>query len=394
MKDLIRVVLVDPNEESSSALRQFFGTIDRIWVAEVLDAYAGAAARVVGMAPDVIVVVLDPEPGQAVDLVATLTRSLPGTAVLPASWSSDSTVILRAMRAGAREFLTLPTQPSELLEMVNRLLRDRVFLPTAAPSGPQIISVTGAAGGVGATSIAVNLAATLATSHERETILLDFDLVFGAVDATLDMVPDNTLYSVLQSFERLDQTLLRRSMTRHASGLYVLPHPTEIEDAAKIDPERLNRLLGLLKTTFGSIVIDTSKGLQASDFAAFEMSDVILIIVQLDLCCLRNTARLIRLLQQFDGLAERVKLVVNRSGSIDSEISLKKAEETLTMPITWQIPNATKIFQAARIQGVPVADVAKGSRAHQVFLEMVRALKSAPEQPAAKPRKGLFAAFF
>ena len=183
-------------------------------------------------------------------------------------------------------------------------------------------------------------------------------------------------------------------MTRHASGLYVLPHPTAIEEAAKIDPDALNRLLGLLKAAFSTVVIDTSKGLQSSDFVAFEMSDVILVVVQLDLTCLRNSARLIGFFQQFDGLAERVKLVVNRSGSSDSEISLKKAEETLKMPISWQIPNATKIFQASRIQGVPIADVAKGSRPHQVFLEMARTLRPAPEDSPAKPRKGLFAAFF
>src|SRR4029079_10174647 len=113
----------------------------------------------------------------------------------------------------------------------------------------------------------------------------------------------------------------------------------------KVDPETLQRLLGLLKTSFGSIVIDTSQGLQATDFAAFEMCDPLLIVLHLDLTGLRNTARLIRLLQQCDGLGERIKLIVNRCGSVDSEIGLKKAEETLTMPISWQIPNATKIFQ-------------------------------------------------
>jgi pilus assembly protein CpaE len=386
--------VVDPNEETGATLRRSLGTIDGIWVAEVLETYERAASRWTGPAPDAILVVLDHNPAQAVELVATLSRNLPGTAILPASWSSDSTLILRAIRAGAREFLTLPVESAEFLEIVDRLRRDRVATPAAAVAGPQIISVTGAAGGVGATTLAVNLASTLAATKERETILLDFDLVFGAVDASLDIVPDNTLYTVLQNFERLDQTLLRRSMTRHPSGLYVLPHPAEIEDAAKVDPDALQRLLGLLKPSFGSIVIDSSKGLQATDFAAFEMSDVILIVVQLDLICLRNTARLIRCLKDFDGMAERVKLVANRSGSCDSEISLKKAEETLTMPITWQIPNVTKIFQAARIQGVPVADVAKGSRPHQVFLEMARALQATPEQQSAKPKKGLFAAFF
>src|SRR5262249_28702408 len=217
-----------------------------------------------------------------------------------------------------------------------------------------------ASGGVGVTTVAVNLAAALA-AKEQEVLLIDLDMVFGSVDAALDIVTDHTLYTVLQSFERLDSTLLKRSMTRHGSGLYVLPHPQAIEEVAKIDPDTLHRLLGLLKASFGTVVIDTSKGLQASDFAAFEMSDVILVVVQLDLTCLRNTARLIGLFQQYDGLAERVRLVANRAGSSETEIGLKKAEETLKMPITWHIPNATKILQAARIRGVPIAEVAKGS---------------------------------
>ena len=81
------------------------------------------------------------------------------------------------------------------------------------------------------------------------------------------------------------------------------------------------------------------------------MADVILIVLQLDLTCLRNTARLLQLFQQFDGLPERVKLVVNRAGSHESEISLKKAEETLQMPISWQIPNATKSVHRGAGQG-------------------------------------------
>jgi pilus assembly protein CpaE len=124
------------------------------------------------------------------------------------------------------------------------------------------------------------------------------------------------------------------------------------------------------------------------------MSDLILVVVQLELTTLRNSARMIDMFRQFEGLGERVKLVLNRAGSMDVEISLKKAEETLKMPISWQIPNATKIFQAARIRGVPVSEVAKGSRPHQVFLEMARALRPAPEDQSAKERKGLFAAFF
>ena len=176
--------------------------------------------------------------------------------------------------------------------------------------GPRIITVTGATGGIGCTTLAVNLATTFAAAKEHETILLDLDLIFGAVDAYLDIAPDHTLTHVVQNFERLDLTLLKRSITRHESGLYVLPHPAVMQEAATIDPDTLRKLFGLLEGRVQHVVVDTSKGLQSSDFTAFEMSDVILVVMQLDPTCLRNTARLINLFRECDGLADRVKLVV------------------------------------------------------------------------------------
>jgi pilus assembly protein CpaE len=394
MKEVIRVVLVDPNEESRRALQRLLRALGSLWIAEVLAVYHDAARQIAEIAPDLCLVTLDSDPLHAVELIATLCQANPQGVVLPASASCDSTLILKAIRAGAREFLTLPAEAGELLEIVTRLFRGREDSNAAAVKGPQIVTVTGAAGGVGCTTLALNLATTLASGRNHETILLDLDLMFGSIDACLEITTDHTLSTVIQSLDRLDLTLLKRSMTRHASGLYVLPHPAALEDAAKIDPESLKRLLGLLRAAFPSVVIDTSKGFQASDFVAFELADVILIVILLDLTCLRNTARLLSLFQQFDGMAQRVKLVVNRAGSAESEISTKKAEETLKMPISWQVPMAVKPFQNARIRGVPLADVAAGTRPHQAILEIARALGPNSAGDSEKPRRGRFAALF
>ncbi|QEH34304.1 Septum site-determining protein MinD [Aquisphaera giovannonii] len=394
MRDVIRVVLVDPNEESRRALQRLLGSLAVLWLAEAFDSYKAAASRVAEIAPDLCLVALDADPAQAVELIAGLSHASPGTVLLPASATCDSGLILKAIRAGAREFLTLPTEAAEVSDIVSRLFRGRGEAGGPGAKGPQLVTITGASGGVGCTSTAVNLATTLASGGHGETILLDFDLMFGSVDACLDIIPDNTLSNVIQNLDRLDLTLLKRSMTRHASGLYVLPHPVALEDSARIDPEALRRLLGLLKAAFPNLVIDTSKGLQSSDFVAFEMADVILVVISLDLTCLRNTARLLNLFHQFEGMADRVKLVVNRAGSAESEIGLKKAEETLKMPISFQVPIASKAFQAARVRGVPLADVAAGSRAHQAILEIARSLRGDEAAGAEKPRKGLFAAFF
>jgi pilus assembly protein CpaE len=393
MKDVIRIVLVDPVEESRTCLQRLLGGITSVWLSEVLSSYEEAMNRAKEIVAHITIVVLDHDTNQSVELIQKLNHIDAAAIVLPASRSSDSGLILKAIRAGAREFLTLPVEPAEVLEIISRLARGRSESKTTSDEGPRIVTVTGAAGGVGSTTLAVNLAAALAAAKEQETILLDLDLLFGSVDACLDITPDHTLFHVLQNFERLDLTLLKRSIPRHDTGLYVLPHPEALQDVASIDPENLRRFFGLLRAAFNMVVIDASKGLLASDFTAFEMSDVILMVVQLDLVCIRNTSRLIGLFRQYEGLAERVKLVANRSGSLETEISLKKAEETLKMPILWQVPNASRPFQEARNKGVPLSEVAKGSRAHQVFLEIASSLRPAASKPSSKPKRGFFAAF-
>src|SRR5262245_51782552 len=193
MRDVIRVVLVDPNEESRNALQRMLSAVSSLWIAEVFTTYQGVASRIAEIAPDLCLVTLDSDAIQAIDLIALASQSCPDAVVLPASATCDSTLILKSVRAGAREFLTLPTEATELVDIVMRLFRSRDDSMVSAVRGPQIITVTGAAGGVGCTSLAVNLATSLASSGEGETILLDFDLMFGSVDACLDIIPDNTV---------------------------------------------------------------------------------------------------------------------------------------------------------------------------------------------------------
>jgi pilus assembly protein CpaE len=151
----------------------------------------------------------------------------------------------------------------------------------------------------------------------------------------------------------------------------------------------------LLKAAFGTVVIDASKGLQSSDFIAFEMSEAILVVVQLELTCLRNTARLLQLYRQEEGLIERVKIVVNRSGFRGSEISPKKAEETLNLPIRWEIPNASREFTTARARGVPLDVAAPNCRPLKALDEMARDLTSGgPAQEKGTSRFGRLAASF
>ena len=168
------------------------------------------------------------------------------------------------------------------------------------------------------------------------------------------MIPDYTLLDVAQNISRLDLALLRKSLTKHDSGVYLLPRPVQIEDTAAISTEDFTRVLGLLKASFTHLVIDLSKSYSRLDIAALEASKHILLLTQLDLPCLRNVVRLLTSLETYEGVNDKVKVIVNRSGLDKSQISSAKAEETIDREIFWRIPNNYGVISECRNNGVPL----------------------------------------
>jgi pilus assembly protein CpaE len=332
---------------------------------------------------DAILIDLDADAVAGLALIAALARSRPDIGLLPASRSREMELVLRAIRAGAREFLTLPVDPAGLLAAVTRAHETvaaasaastvQVAAPAALNEGPRILALLGASGGVGCTTLAVNLGATLARDPAREVVLVDLDPVLGAVDACLDLVPDQTLADVAKTVDRLDAVLLKRSLTKHSSGLYTLPAPATLEEAAAIDPEAVRRLLERLSQSFPTVILDLSKALHAVDMAALELAHSILLVVALEPASLRNASRLLELFRaQCPDLVEKVAVLANRVGSQAGEISAKKAEGLLRVPVRWQVPDEAKLFFSARTRGVPLEQDAPGSRAHRAILELAR----------------------
>ena len=147
MTDAIQALLVDPLDDSREALGALFDGLADVALGGRLSSYQGAARKVAEAPPQLLVVVVDADPAQAVALIRAVVRDSPGVAVLPAGRSVDSAVILQVVRAGAREFLALPARPDDLRETARRLLRPAAPPPgEAADDGPRLIAVTGTSG--------------------------------------------------------------------------------------------------------------------------------------------------------------------------------------------------------------------------------------------------------
>jgi pilus assembly protein CpaE len=378
MSNVLRLAIVDPVDVSRDALKSTLLGMDMVWLEAECSRYEFFSDVLAQTKPDIGIVSLNNNPEKALQLVTQLHETSPECSIVVISSSTDGNLILRAMRAGVKEFLPQPVRIEDLAAALQRIGRQRFKHGDTKSRGSTVIAVAGATGGVGTTSLAVNLGCVLAADPLNMVALVDIDLCLGDADVFLDTIPDYTLLDVAQNVTRLDFSLLKRSLTKHASGLYLLPRPVQLEDVALITPDDLRRVIGLLKATFTHVIIDLSKSYNAIDMVALQMADHILLVTQLDLPCLRNIVRLMMSFGQMDAIKDKVKIVVNRVG-LDNHISLKKAQETIGREIFWQLPNDYRVMVEVRNNGVPLIDQAPKAAITQSIISLADALCSTGE---------------
>ena len=327
-----------------------------------------------------------------------LGENSPNCAVLVTSSSHDGQLILRAMRAGAKEFLTQPVadrgpagRPGTHQRTPQRPRREPA--PRQPGRGRGRL-----AGRRGQHQPGREPGLRAGPEPKNSVTLVDLDLCLGDADIFLDAIPDYTLVDVAQNVTRLDFSLLKRSLTKHSSGVYLLPRPVQLEDCALITPDDLRRVIGLLEGHLHAPRARSEQGLQpAWTCVALEMANHILLVTQLDLPCLRNVVRLMMSFNEMEGIAEKVKIVVNRAGLDNGHISVKKAEETIGKEIFWQLPNEYRTMIEARNNGVPLIEQSPKAAITQSIMALAAALFNEGKEEtedaaeAKKPaRKGLF----
>jgi pilus assembly protein CpaE len=390
-----RVAIVDPTESTRESLRTLLLGVDFVWLEAECARYEYFPDVIQTSAPDLAVVALDGDKAKALAMVGQLSAENPKLPIL--TISHDHQALLTSLQKGARYFLTHPVSLEDLLAALRRALGEAGGLEVTpagtarAGGGCSVVAVLGSRGGVGTTTLAANLAATLAADPAHAVALIDLDLTLGDADIALEVTGGETISiaDLARNIERLDMNFLRRAMARHeASRLAVLRHPLEIAEAGVVHEGHVERVLNLLKVSYTHLVVDLSKSLLPTDLMALRMADLILLVAQYELSSLRNVVRLLHGLNAEDGLGEKVRVVVNRQGAdgVEEGISPKKAEEVVGKPIFWQVPYDPKAVVAARVAGHPLVTHAPKSRAQQSIAGLAQVLYGKPAGP--DPNKG------
>ena len=396
MNNVLRLAIVDPADTSREAIKQMLLGMDTVWLEAECSRYEFFADVIGQTNPDIGLVSIDHNSEKALELIERLKDEAPDCSVLVVSTSTDGQVILKAMRAGAKEFLTQPLRVEDLAGAIHRIGRQRNGGSSGGVRNSTVIAVSGSTGGVGTTSMAVNVGCALAQRPENSVALVDLDLALGDADVFLDTIPDYTLVDVAQNISRLDFALLKKSLTKHSSGLYLLPRPIQLQDTALITAEDLRRVIGLLKATFSHLIFDLSKSYTEVDMEAMQAADHILLVTQLDLPCLRNVVRLLMSMEEIEGMKDKVRIIVNRVGLENGQISMKKAQETIGREIFKQIPNDYRVMAEVRNNGVPLVDGAPRSSLTQAIVELADSLcgYKTEEGPVETPAVGRWLNFW
>lgn len=277
----------------------------------------------------------------------------------------DRAVVAKAMRVGAKEYLAQPLDESEVKLALERCIKRRKDYREKLPAKfGQVVHVIGSKGGVGTTTIAVNLAVSLAeTTHLVSVALVDMNTVFGELPLFMDIKPEHHWGEVVKNIHRLDSSFLMNILVKHASGVYVLPSPSHLDSNKAATREVIAQLLGFMTKVFDFIVIDGGNSLGDPSLSALQVSDQVFLVCNQCLPGLANANKLIKSFQE-NGCPEtekaRIKVIVNRYMA-SSCISRKNAEEGIGQRVFWTVPNDRESTMTAITEGKVLSQIAPRS---------------------------------
>ncbi len=282
----------------------------------------------------------------------------------------DIDSLLAYFRLGALDFIKQPLVSDDLKKLIQKVINlEHSNKSDHKQEINRSIALFSTKGGVGLTTLAVNLATELAMRNRGKVLLIDLVLQHGNIADFLDLPPKFTLLDMIENMDRLDSNLLENSLTKHASGLYVLPCPKQPEDEDFISSNQTTEILTILKRMFQYIIVDLGHEFTKTTISCLDFVDHVLLVATPDVPSLCNGRNALGVLNRMGHGPEKVKTILNR-WRMKGEISPEEIKKNLSMELFAQIPDDTLNCLIAANQGKPVSQVANKSE----FIKGVRAL--------------------
>jgi pilus assembly protein CpaE len=301
----------------------------------------------------------------------------------------SSEVLIEAMRSGVKEFLTQPIQEEDLRKALRGFTGRTEVQGTSRPlRRGKIIDIIGWKGGVGTTTVAVNLADSIVRLEGNPSAaIIDMNRLFGDIPLFLSMDHAFNWNDISKNIARLDETYLMSILYKHRSGVYVLPSPDMVGDDATVASQVIKSILACMRNMFDYIIIDSGQSVDDISRMILQHSDKVLLVTVLSFPSLVNVKKLQKNFRDYGYPAEsNTEVVVNRyyKGSL---ITLKDAEQSINKKFFWMIPNDYQTTMSAINRGEPLSVIDSDSDVCRVIGDMAMAL-TGKEKKERKEKRG------
>jgi pilus assembly protein CpaE len=343
MADQIRVLIVDDIPETRDHLTKLLGFESDVEVVGAAASGSQAIEMAVRLSPDVVLMDINMPDMDGITATEKLSAAVPAAAVVMMSVQGEADYLRRSMLAGAREFLVKPFSSDELTASIRQVYtREQDKISRMAAAAPVVSNDSGASGGVGSegegrviaifspkggvgrTTIAVNLAVAAATELGRSVVLMDGSFQFGDVGVLLNLNPKNkSIADLVPELEQGEPESLDTFVIKHSSGIEVLLAPPSPEMAELITPAGVKRVIEALRRRHDLVIVDCTSWFNDTTLAILDAADDVLTILSLEITSIKNMRLFLEVAEQLGYEQSKVKLVLNRA---DSTLGIRVAD--------------------------------------------------------------------
>lgn len=363
MQTKLKILAIARSEKTSKDVSAFLGGVDGLMTTVEVHPDSVVLPDAASL-PDVLLYeVIDPAPAELILLEAFIADYKDKLTVLAIGGSGDTELLRRLMRAGVRDVMPSPLVRQELVTTCTDLLSDKRSR-LSDQEGPihAVCVFMDAKGGSGASTIAVNVAATLAHDRKVKTCLLDFDLGFGSCAHMLDIKPVNFVTDAVQQSDRLDTVFLKALMSEHGSGLHVLASPASPASGAdKLSPDVVRKIIGLAAEIYDVVIVDLPRDTSDWVMEALRVSTKTFVVLQNTLAIIRDVKLLLDYMPHAGIDLRKVELINNRAMAKSQSVTIDQLKQTLGRERVHRIRNDYHAALTAADQGMPIYKVASGS---------------------------------
>lgn len=342
--------------------------------------------------PEVVVISIEEPLIRALQTVEALRDLLPTSPIVGHSSIRDPNAMRRAMLAGVKDYLLSPLKEEEVIGSINTVIaqeeRRRALMAGETEdlvAAGTVLTVFGAKGGIGKTTIATNLATALVQKTNQSVVTVDLDTRFGDVAILMDIPVERSIADLAIPEEEITRELLQDCIYTHNTGVAILPAPIRPTDWRSVHAGHIERIVQFLMQTYDYVILDTPGTFNDIVARALELATMVVLVATVDMASLKDTLLAIDMLRSWNFPQEKIKLVINATNEATT-VHPQEIKRMLGREVFWSVPYDRNISTATQL-GMPVVVAKPHSKAAESLVEMAYTLGGVRHQQAPKAKE-------